>query len=153
MVAPHELKNKEFTKAMRGYSIAEVDDHIDFIIAQYTELYRRNADLEQKLMKMQEYISELQGKEESINSALVNAQKAAAKVLDEANEQAETVMMATKTNCDKIMAQFRYDIETERAQLNTLRAAVREFKAATFEAYRTHIEYLEQVSPGEVEDD
>nr|MBQ4317770.1 DivIVA domain-containing protein [Clostridia bacterium] len=153
MVAPHELKNKKFTNAMRGYSMAEVDDHIDFIIAQYTELYRQNADLEQRLMRMQEYISELEGKETEINGALVDAQKAAARTLSEANEQAETVMLATKTNCDKIMAQFRYDVEEERAKLNSLRAAVREFKAAMFETYRTHIEFLEQIAPGEIEDD
>jgi len=153
MVAPHELKNKKFTNAVRGYSMAEVDDHIDFIIAQYTELYRQNADLEQRLMRMQEHISELEGKEASINSALVDAQKAAARTLSEANEQAETVLLATKTNCDKIMAQFRYDVEEERAKLNALRASVREFKAAMFETYRTHIEFLEAIAPGEIEDD
>ena len=49
MVSPHELKNKEFQKAMRGYSIAEVDEYIEFILAQYTELYRQNAEMEQQL--------------------------------------------------------------------------------------------------------
>jgi len=153
MVAPHELKNKEFTKVMRGYNIAEVDDHIDFIIAQYTELYRQNAELEQKLMNIQSRMSELQGNEESINGALVDAQKTAQKTIREAEAQAEIVMRAAKTNCDKLVAQFKVDIEQQRSELNTLRAAVREFKATMFEAYRTHIEYLEQVSPGEVEDD
>ncbi len=153
MVAPHELKNKEFTKAMRGYSIAEVDEHIDFIIAQYTELYRQNANLENKIAAMTAQNSELYGKEESINGALVDAQKAAARTINEANEQAQTIMLATKTNCDKVLAQFKAEIEEERIRLNTLRATVREFKASMFETYRTHIEFLEQISPGEVEDD
>ena len=32
MLAPHELKNAEFTKSLRGYSTVEVDEHIDFLI-------------------------------------------------------------------------------------------------------------------------
>ena len=32
MIAPHELKNKAFNKAVRGYVISEVDDYIDFLI-------------------------------------------------------------------------------------------------------------------------
>ena len=38
MIAPHELKNKEFSKSLRGYSTVEVDEHIAFLIEKYTEL-------------------------------------------------------------------------------------------------------------------
>ena len=31
MLAPHELKNKSFTKTMRGYNPQEVDEYIDFL--------------------------------------------------------------------------------------------------------------------------
>lgn len=48
MLAPHELKNREFTKSLRGYSTVEVDEHIDFIIEKYSELYRENDELEKK---------------------------------------------------------------------------------------------------------
>ena len=46
MIAPHELKNKEFSKSLRGYSTVEVDEHIAFLLEKYTELYRLNDELE-----------------------------------------------------------------------------------------------------------
>ena len=49
MLPPYELKNKEFSKAMRGYNTTEVDEHFAFIIEKYTELYRENDELERKL--------------------------------------------------------------------------------------------------------
>ena len=74
MLAPHELKNREFTKSLRGYSTVEVDEHIDFIIEKYSELYRENDELEKKLRLTEAQLVALKGVEESIRSALVNAQ-------------------------------------------------------------------------------
>ncbi len=153
MVSPHELKNKEFQKAMRGYSIAEVDEYIEFILAQYTELYRQNAEMEQQLAAANEQIGVLQGKETSINSALLNAQKAAEKIINEANEQANTIMISTQNNYHHLMNQFAEDIEKERSKFNELRTSVRDFKAALYEAYQEHIRYIEEVAPGDNEDD
>ena len=45
MLAPHELKNPEFTKSLRGYSTVEVDEHIDFMIEKYTELTGKTTSL------------------------------------------------------------------------------------------------------------
>ena len=36
MLAPHELKSKAFSKTLKGYSPAEVDDYIEFLIDKYT---------------------------------------------------------------------------------------------------------------------
>ena len=49
MIPPHELKNKEFTRVMRGYAIPEVDEYISFVMEKYTDLYRENDALERKL--------------------------------------------------------------------------------------------------------
>ena len=32
MIPPHELKNREFTRVMRGYAIPEVDEYISFVM-------------------------------------------------------------------------------------------------------------------------
>jgi len=48
MIAPHELKNKTFTRAVRGYQQAEVDEYFDFLIEKYTEAYKANFEWEQE---------------------------------------------------------------------------------------------------------
>ena len=76
MIPPHELKNKEFTRVMRGYSIPEVDEYISFVMEKYTELYRENDALERRLQSTLDTLDALRAEEESIRVALINAQKA-----------------------------------------------------------------------------
>ena len=147
LIGPHELKNKTFTKVMRGYSSVEVDEHIDFIIEKYTELYRENDELERKLKEAQAEIAAFKKDEESIRSALINAQKASTKIISEANERADTLLRSSKANCDKILADFRSEIREERDKLVKLREVIMQFKAKMFSQYQSHIEYLEQIAP------
>jgi len=147
MIDPHELKNKQFSKAIKGYSMAEVDEHIDFIIEKYTELYRRNDELERQLQTAESQIENYKKDEESIRSALVNAQRASSKIIDEANDRADALLRSSKSNCDRVLAEFRQNIEREKRSLAAVTEAIRAFKAQLFEAYSSHIEYIEQISP------
>jgi len=147
LLPPHELKNKTFTRVIRGYSSVEVDEHIEFLLQKYTELYRENDELERKLKTATAKLDQFKTDEESIRSALINAQRASSKILKEANERADLIVRSAKTNCDKIIADFRQQIKTERDTLYKLRQQIAQFKAGVFEQYRTHIEYLESVSP------
>ena len=53
MLAPHELKNKQFQKTFKGYNPQEVDEYLAFVLEKYTELYRENNELERKLRMCQ----------------------------------------------------------------------------------------------------
>lgn len=146
MLSPHELKNKEFTKAMRGYSAIEVDEHINFIIEKYTELYRANNELERKIQVLETDLKSYKSDEESIRSTLINAQKASAKIISEANERADVIIRSAKTNCEKIIVEFKDQIKNEQILLHKLREAVAQLKNGLFEQYRSHIEYIENIS-------
>lgn len=142
MLPPHELKKTDFTRVVRGYNAAEVDEHLDFVIEKYTELYRENDALEQKLRTVTSQLEVLKKDEEAIRGALMNAQRAGAAIVAEANERADVVMHASKTNCDKILSDFRAAIRTERAELVALRESVSRYKAQLFAMYQQHIEYI-----------
>jgi len=147
MLPPHELKNKTFSRVLRGYNSVEVDEHINFIIEQYTELYRQNDELERRLKLAEAQLAEFRADEESIRSALVNAQKASAKIISEANERADMILRSAKSNCNKIIASFKRELQKQRQELLALRRAVAEFKTRLFEQYQQHITYIEQISP------
>jgi len=147
MLPPHELKNKEFPKVMRGYSTVDVDEHIDFIIEKYTELYRANDELERRIQQAEADLKEFKVDEESIRSALVNAQRASSKIISEANERADVILRSAKTNCDKIISEFNAKILEERESLLHLRNVVADFKVTLFNQYTSHIEYIEKIAP------
>lgn len=147
MLAPHELKNTEFSKSLRGYSTVEVDEHIEFIIEKYTELYRLNDELEKKLRIVEAQLDALKAEEESIKSTLVNAQKASTQIINEANERADVIMRSAKNSCDRMIAELQANVVKENERLRDAQRETASFKAALFEAYRDHIAGLEKIVP------
>lgn len=146
MLPPNELKNKNFSRAIRGYATAEVDEHIDFLIAQYTELYRENDELERKYRVALAELEKFRGDEASIRSALVNAQRAGAKITRDATERSEIVLRSAKANCDRILSEFHEKIRQERDTLTKLQEASHSFRAMLVSQYGEQIRRIEELS-------
>ena len=151
MLAPHELKNKTFGKAVRGYNPNEVDDYIDFLIEKYTELYRENDELERKLKIVVTNLDEIRDEEESIRATLVKAQQLGEKIVREANEKADAITDSIKTRGEAIITDFRKQYSAERKEVWQLRNTVLDFKKNVYELYRDHIEELQSISVNELE--
>ena len=147
MIPPYELENKQFKKAVKGYNTTEVDEHLDFIIEKYTELYRAYNELERKYAETSAELEIFRNNEDAIRRALVEAQNTKSKIIKDATRRSEIILKSSKENCDRIIAQFKEQISRERVTLATLKAQVEEFKYRIFSQYQQHIEYLEQISP------
>jgi cell division initiation protein len=152
MLAPHELKNKTFSKTMRGYNPAEVDDYIEFLIDTYTNLYRENSELERKLKIVVTNLDEIKEEEEAIRSTLLKSQKLGEKIIRDANEKAEVIINSIKDRCDAIIADFRNQLAEEKKEMWKLRTKILDFKKNIYDLYRDHIEELQSISVNELED-
>ena len=152
MIPPHELKNKEFTRVMRGYSIPEVDEYIAFVMEKYTDLYRENDALERKLQAALDNLEEMREEEQSIRTALINAQKTGKKIVSDANERADKIMRSAKSDCMRVLAEFRDKTAAERKTLTELKTSVAALKQELFEKYQQHIEFIEQLTPNAEEE-
>ena len=146
MLKPSELKNKTFSKTVRGYSIPEVDEYMSFVLGKYTELFRKNFELEQQLKAALEVKNELEGEKESVRGALVNAQKVAAKIIEKANERAENIIDSAKVGCNTILDDFNVQIDAERETILSLKKQVSDLKKELFEKYKEHIELIEKLT-------
>ena len=152
MLAPHELKNKAFSKSLKGYNAAEVDDYIEFLIEKYTEAYRENNELERKLRVVVNNLEEIKDEEESIRSTLLSAQKMGEKIIRDAKERADIITGAIKDRCDGVIAEFRDELQREKEEMWSIRTRILYFKKNVFELYRKHIEELQNLSVNEIED-
>lgn len=152
MLAPHELKNKSFTKSFKGYNPAEVDEYIEFLIEKYTEAYKENNELERKLRVVVNNLDEIKEEEESIRNTLISAQKMGERIIREANERAEIITSAIKDRCDAIIAEFKEQLKKEKEEMWTIRTRILDFKKNVFDLYRKHIEELTNLSVNEIED-
>ena len=152
MLAPHELKSKAFSKTLKGYSPAEVDDYIEFLIDKYTELYRENNELERKLKIVVTNFDEIRDEEEAIRSTLLKAQKLGEKIIRDANERADVITGSIKDRCDAIIASFREQLKEEKNEMWEIRTRIIDFKKNLYDLYRQHIEELQSLSVNEIED-
>ena len=152
MLAPHELKNKPFSKSIKGYNPAEVDEYIEFLIGKYTEVYRENNELERKLHVVVTNLDELKDEEESIRSTLIAAQKMADKIVKDATDRADVITGAIKERCDAVIAEFKEQLKAEKEEMWELRTRIVEFKKQLFDMYRGHIESVKNVSVNELDE-
>ncbi|MBQ8324217.1 MAG: DivIVA domain-containing protein [Clostridia bacterium] len=152
MLAPHELKNKPFSKSIKGYNPAEVDEYIEFLIGKYTEVYRENNELERKLHVVVTNLDELKDEEESIRSTLISAQKMADKIVKDASDRADVITGAIKERCDAVIAEFKEQLKAEKEEMWELRARIVDFKKQLFDMYRGHIESIKSVSVNEIDE-
>lgn len=152
MLAPHELKNKTFSKSIKGYNPAEVDEYIEFLIGKYTEVYRENNELERKLHVVVTNLDEIKDEEESIRSTLLSAQKMADKIVKDANDRADVITGAIKERCDAVIAEFKEQLKAEKEEMWELRTRIVDFKKELFDLYRGHIESIKSVSVNEIDE-
>ena len=152
MLAPHELKNKQFQKTFKGYSPQEVDEYLEFVLEKYTEAYRENNELERKLRIVVTNLDEIKDEEESIRNTLISAQKMAEKIINDANDRADIITGAIKDRCDGVIAEFRQQLQAEKEKAWMIRTKIIDFKKQVYELYGKHIEELKDLSVNEIDD-
>lgn len=147
MLPPYELEKTEFRKSVKGYNIVEVDEHIDFIIDKYTELYRAYNELERRCAESESELAAYKKNEDAIRRALISAEQEQKRIVGRAQERSRRILESARANCDDILEGFREQIRQERNTLAMLKAQVEEFKQRVFTQYQQHIELLEEISP------
>ncbi len=102
-----DIVNQAFKKTMRGYDPAEVDEFLDRVAeclqvyAQKTKDYER--DIETHLEKLADY----EGLKDSLQEALVMAQKTAEERISNATEMADSVVAEARTKAEGLISDAR----------------------------------------------
>lgn len=91
-ITPMDIEQQEFTKSFRGYNEEEVDDFLDKIVKDYEELINENVRLNEEIEKMQEKLKEFSEIEETLRSALLNAQKSAEEMKGRVESEAKIII-------------------------------------------------------------
>jgi len=146
MIAPHELKNKAFNKAVRGYVISEVDDYIDFLIDKYTELYRKNSELEKELHNTKVKYSELHHDEDTIRAVIVKAQKLGENIVSQARVEADKIVDASRETCRKNVEEAEKKIDESIKEAERIKALSESFRQRLYDEYLEHLKMLKDMN-------
>jgi cell division initiation protein len=87
-----DIEQQEFTRSFRGYNEEEVDDFLDKIVKDYEELINENVRLNEEIERMHEKLKEFSEIEETLRSALLNAQKSAEDMKGRVESEAKIII-------------------------------------------------------------
>lgn len=145
MLTAEDLVDFPLKMAVRGYSVAQVDDLLDRAADSLDRLHARVADLEEQLAECQAQLSSTAETEGTLKRTLITAQRAAEQSLDEARaraasivEDAERQAREQAEDAERQARERSMDAERRRRVLEDRVAELREFE----QSYRAELRAL-----------
>jgi len=92
MITPLDIENKKFHLGLIAYRRKEVDDFMKNLSTDYERLHNENIELKEKMIFLEERLKQFETLQETLQSTLVVAQKAAEDLNYTAREQAERII-------------------------------------------------------------
>lgn len=111
----NSIKDRKFTDAVRGYKKEEVDDYLNDLAMEFSQLKNQNSELEKKLGVLADKIREYREDEDALKDALLGAQKQGNAVIASAKEKAAELIQEAQDKCDEMIAAA----EMESANMHT----------------------------------
>ncbi len=148
-ITPMDIEQQQFGRSFRGYNEEEVDDFLDRIAKDYEEVLNENIKLKEELERLQSRIEEYSKMDETLRSALVNAQKSAANIKDNVEREAQVVIENARIEAERIKqkaSQDVYDLNNEIEALKKRKYLLLEKLKNTL---KLHIRMLDEESADE----
>lgn len=104
-------------------------------------------DAEAKMYVLAGKVEEYRGQEETLKTALINAQRMGETVVYEAKQKADSMLRDATLRADMLRQGAEDDSERERQTLESLQSEVKNFKTTILNLYKQHIESLSALDP------
>jgi cell division initiation protein len=148
-ITPMDIEQQEFSRSFRGYNEEEVDDFLDKIVKDYEELINENVKLNEEIEKMKERLKEFSEIEESLRSALLNAQKSAEEMKGRVENEAKVMVKKAEIEAEIIKQKASQKEDEVKNEINNLRR----YKFMFIEKFKSMLNlYLKMLESEEFEE-
>ena len=120
----------------------DVDNFLDQLTADYTELYKENAVLKRKMKVLADKITEYQETEGAMRATLLAAQKMADQLVDEAKTKREKMLSDAETIVKSQLGKLSERVAEEEAKLRKAQASVAAMTASIRDLLTHEQEFL-----------
>ena len=133
-ITPLEIRNREFTRKMRGVDPQEVSRFLESVSEEMERLISENADLHSETDRLKEKLAGYSQLEDTIQKTLLMAQKSSEDAISNARKQAELIIQDARNKGIQIENEFaqmksakrQFEIELE-TMIETFRKKLKEF--------------------------
>lgn len=127
-MTPIDIRNKTFSKAMRGYPPQEVEKFLQTVSEEFEVVYRENFELKESVERLETELSRYKSLENTLQQTMVLAQQTAEEVKETARREAELLVREAEEEGRKKLSQTQEkwaEIQEEIEQLLRKRELVR----------------------------
>ena len=122
-IGPMDIHHKEFsTVRVGGYNKEEVDSFLDIVADELDRLLHRNQEQAELIESMREKASQFDSMQQTLQNALINAQKSADNIVQEARIQAEAQIKEAQDQSLRILEEAK----SERSRILETYSGIRE---------------------------
>lgn len=147
MLTPQEVSERAFPKAsFGGYNMAQVDEFLDLLTADYTSLYNENAVLKSKMKVLVEKVEEYRATEDAMRKALMTAQRMADELVKEAEAKKAQILSDAEGEAKERVANIRKQAGDEEFRLSAAQSATAAYVAKVRALHEQELRYLDGLS-------
>ncbi len=148
MMTPQEAESRVFSKASfgGGYNMAQVDEFLDELLADYAILFKDNSAMKGKMKVLVEKVEEYRSTEDAMRQALLNAQNTAKNIVEAAEEQKKEAISKMQGEADQKIAEIQAEIKKEEMRLIAARKSTINYVEQLKELYTQEMEYIGKLS-------
>lgn len=143
-ITPMDIEQQQFGRSFRGYNEEEVDNFLDRIAKDYEDILNENIKLKEEIERLQSRLTEYSKMDETLRSALVNAQESASNIKENVQKETQVMIENAKIEAEKIKQKAKqdiYDINNEIEALKKRKQIILEKLKNTF---KLHIRMLDE---------
>lgn len=107
MITAMEIRNQQFKKAFRGYETNEVKNFIMQLAQDYENIYSENAQLREKIQRIEYELEKYRKMEETMNNSLILAQQTAEDLKINARKEADLILEQSKNRIAEILMVYQ----------------------------------------------
>ncbi|MGQ9778747.1 MAG: DivIVA domain-containing protein [Bacillota bacterium] len=113
MLTPVDLETTVFRRGFRGYRVHEVQEFMARLTKDYERLYRENIELKEKLEAYEAKLANYREAEQTLQNALLLAEKTAEEIKQASQKQAELLLREAEHRAEQIRARVKEEIRAE----------------------------------------
>lgn len=143
-LTPLDIENKEFSKAIRGYNVDEVEAFLDKILKEYERMYKENQNLKNEVSSLEKQLENYKGLESDLKDTLLMAQKASEEVKSNAEKEAELIYEKAVTKAKKIVQTAEDEARKRENEIYRLKETFIKYKSEMKSLLQVQLDLLEK---------
>lgn len=146
---------EKFNRTLRGYDPEEVNKFLDKVISQVEQMVAEIKDKDKKIAQLEkldeenktlrEKLAQYERTEQTLNRALIMAQKTSEQIKISAHKESETLINDAKRNANRIVNEALLKAEKAEQDANTLQRNVNIFKRRVKDIVEAQLEVVSEM--------